>query len=97
LNKKDTEHIGYILSSSRSVEELKERFFQMDSRIEQEYEMFESAAGREESIDDEVSKRMIERYGHNWALLKKKPPFGEVLEEVRREVYGDDYDYIFKK
>jgi len=97
MNKKDVDRIAYILSSSTTFEELKERMFALDSRISDEYDGYEEIAGRHEEIDEKVSALMCERYGHNWPLLKKKPPYGEVLEEVRREFYGEDYDYIFKK
>lgn len=95
MNKKDVEHIGYVLSCSKSLEELRDRFFQMDSRIETEYAAFEYVSGRDEKIDEEFRKRMVERYGPNWSLLREKPPCKEVLEEVRREVYGEDYQHVF--
>ena len=97
MNKKDVEHIGYVLGSSHSLEEAKCRLIEWDSRIGDEYETFEAAEGRDEAIDEKVSELMVERYGSSWSLLREKPPYGAVLEEVRREVYGDDYDYIFKK
>ena len=97
MNKKDAESIGYILSDSKCFEEIKERLFALDSRIAGEYDEYEAMAGRDEAVDDKVAALMSERYGHNWALLRKKPPYGAVLEEVRREIYGDDYEYIFRK
>lgn len=46
MNKKDCELIGYILSSSISPEEIRERIFELDKRIEPEYLGFEEVQGR---------------------------------------------------
>ncbi len=91
MNKKDVEHIGYILSCAKCREELLGSLFEWDPRIKEEYEMFEMANGRSEEVDRKTEELMIERYGHNWAILRKKPPYAEVLDEVRRNVYGNDY------
>jgi hypothetical protein len=91
MNKKDVEHIGYILSKSRCFDEILYELSKLDSRIGDEYELFEEVAGRCEEVDMLVEKLMVERYGHKWPLLREKPPYGEVLEEVRRKVYGDGY------
>lgn len=95
MNKKDVESIGYILCYSKCFEEIKERLCALDARIAVEYAEFKIMSGRAEAIDEKVAALMSARYGHNWALLREKPPYGAVLEEVRREFYGDDYEYIF--
>ena len=97
MNKKDVENIGYILSKVKTRDELLDEIFELDSRIKDEYEMFEMAMGRSEAVDELTEKLMVERYGHKWPLLREKPPYGEVLDEARRKIYGDDYHpSIFK-
>ena len=97
VNKKDIENIGYILSSVKTRDELLGSIFELDERIKDEYELFEEAAGRSEAVNELTEKLMVERYGHKWALLREHPPYGEVLDEARRVIYGDDYHpSIFK-
>ena len=97
MNKKDVENIGYILSKVRTCDELLDDMFELDPRIKDEYEMFEAAQGRSEAVNELTEKLMVERYGHKWALLREHPPYGDVLDEARRKIYGDDYHpSIFK-
>lgn len=97
MNKKDVEHIGYLLSDCHSLEEFKDKIIEWDNRIEEEYIGFEGVAGRDRDVDELFEKLIVERYGHQWAMLKDRPPVAEVLEEAQREVYGDNYELIFGK
>lgn len=96
MNKKDVENIGYILSETTNFYEIKEQLFKLDKRIEEQYESYKYISGRHEQVDELFDSIMNERYGPQWPLLRVKPPVKEVLEEARRQVYGDDYEYIFK-
>jgi len=99
MNKKDCEHIGFILSNSKDFEELKYSLFEMDTRIEPEFIAFEEVAGRSKEVDDLAEKLMDEAHKENhewyhWSMLKKENlnrTYGECLEEARKTVYGEDY------
>ena len=96
MNKKDVENIAYILSDASCFDEAATRLVELDSRIKDEYKMFEECKGRSLEVDEKFEDLMVERYGHNWAYKRDKLPSKDVLEEVRRDVYGEDYDLIFK-
>jgi len=97
MNKKNCEHIAYLLSEYGADERLLQEIFDMDDRIESAYIGFEKYAGRSKDVDALANKLMCERnntpYKH-WCLLKKenlKCPYSQCLEEARREIYGDEY------
>jgi len=99
MNKKDCESIGFILSDSESIDEITQRLFELDKRIEPEFIAFEEVAGRSKEVDELTEKLMDEAHKDNhawlhWSLLKKEKlnrTYSECLEEARRTVYGDDY------
>ena len=100
MNKKDCEAIGYLLSISMSPEEIHERLFELDSRIEPEYIGFEEVQGRSESVDELAEKLMCERnkFSLHWSLIKKenlKCTYAQCLEDARREIYGENYNPAF--
>ena len=95
MNKSDVEKLGYILSDSESWEEAKERVFDIDKRIKDEFLLFEDVAGRHIKVEELFNRLMVDRYGPGWSCLREKPPFSEVMEEARRSVYGEDYDLVF--
>lgn len=98
MNKKDCESIGYLLSISGSPEEIRERLFELDDRIEPEFIGFEEVQGRSEEVMDLFNKIMAEENGHDWGIRKKstyKHTSKEVIERARREIYGEDYNPAF--
>lgn len=51
MNKKDCEHLGYLLSKYNPVNwDLCKAIFDMDSRIEPEYELFQKAQGESDGV-----------------------------------------------
>ena len=64
MNKKDCESIGHLLSISTCPQEIRERLFEMDDRIESEYIGFEEVQGRD-------AKREIYGEDYNPAFFKK--------------------------
>jgi hypothetical protein len=105
MNKKDCDSIGLILSMSENREDLHERLFELDPRIKEDFEAYERMAGRDIAVDELFDKKMAEKYGTpHWCLLKStatlesKKVRVELLEEARREIYGDDYHpSLFKR
>jgi len=96
MNKKDCEQIGYLLSISYSMEELREGLFKMDQRIKPQWESFEEIQGRSEEVDKLADELMCERNpcSIHWSLLKKehlKCTYKTALEDARKQIYGDDY------
>ena len=98
MNKKDCEHIGYLLSVYGANEELLQGIFGMDERIESDYIAFEKVHGRSEAVDELTEKLMCERNNtsfYHWSLLGKdkiKCAYSQCLDEARREIYGEDYN-----
>lgn len=70
MNKKDCENIGYILSTHLTDPHMNEAFFNLDSRIEPEYEGFEEVLGKDEEIIKLHKKMMVEKFGNSWVFLK---------------------------
>lgn len=99
MNKKDREHIGYLLSSSESWDDFKDCLFAYDAKIEEEFDGFEWARGRDTEVDDEAERMLIEKFGNSWALVRActSDETKKIYEQARRKVYGDDYEYIFEK
>lgn len=98
MNKKDCESIGYLLSIATSQQEIHESLFALDSRIEPEYIGFEEVQGRSEAVMELFNKIMKDENGPDWCLRKKeflKRTTKEVMEQARREIYGDDYNPAF--
>jgi hypothetical protein len=98
MNKKDCESIGYLLSISRDPQEIRERLFNLDSRIEPECIAFEEVQGRSEKVTHLFNKIMADENGPDWCLRKKeyyKRTTKEVLEHARKEIYGEDYNPAF--
>lgn len=92
MNSKDCETIGYILADSRVPDAICERFFRLDERIRTEWEGFCVALGRDDQVMERYQQLMEQRYGTSWALRRDKQGYREAFEEVRREIYGEDYD-----
>ena len=100
MNKKDCESIGYILSITAHDDYLRQLLFQLDPRIEPEYIGFEDVAGRNDEVNVRFNEIMVKYDGVNWCLKKKEYlniTTKEAFEMARKEVYGEDYSYIFGK
>ena len=69
MNKKDCEHIGYLLSIHQHKEDFRRDLFLMDPRIEQEYEGFQTVEDRQKSIE-RYEELMVNEFGEDWMLLK---------------------------
>jgi hypothetical protein len=98
MNKKDCEHLGYLLSMHNPVNwDLCVAVFAMDARIEPEYELFQEAQGESDEII-ELADELIAKYnGHMWWNIvgipgATKKTYAECLDEARRTILGDDYD-----
>ena len=91
MNKKDCEHLGYLLATNIPVNwHLCQKVFDMDERIEPEYELFQEAQGQSDEIIELTEDIMIK--------CRYKRPYVECLDEARKTVLGDDYDpSLFRK
>ena len=96
MNKKDCEHLGYLLSMHRPVSwDLCKSIFRMDDRIEPEYEMFQEVQGQSDEILEMAEELMIEANGITHFLNEPgsyKKTYAECLDEARRTILRDDYD-----
>ena len=95
MNKKDCEHLGYLLATNTSMSwDLCQKIFAMDDRIESEYELFQEAQGQSDEILELA--RELEHKSNPFPQYVQKPGEGrryaECLEEVRRTVLGDNYN-----
>lgn len=70
MNKKDCENIGYILSIHLVDPHMLEMFFNLDTRIEPEFELFGEVQGRSNEIMETHEKMMCEKFGNDWSYNK---------------------------
>ena len=70
-----------------------DRLFELDTRIETEYKAFEDVQGRSDEVDALVEKKLVDRLGPNYGLMKAatKELYREIYKEARELVYGEDY------
>jgi len=96
MNAADCDHIGYLLVeyAQELSEDLKNELFEMDSRIEENFEGYNYVHARREQVRALFKTKIVERFGDAWSCLKActKEIRVKVLEEAGREVYGEDYD-----
>lgn len=93
MNQKDCETIGYILATHLTDTHINEAFFNLDSRIEPEYEAFEAVLGKDEEVIELHEKMMIEKFGNGWAYLKDaKLENKKTYEAALKEVSGITLD-----
>jgi hypothetical protein len=99
MNKKDCEDIAYILSEYNCPLFIKTKFYSLDERIKDEVGSFDYCKGKDDKVYERMEEIMVEKLGHDWAMKKActKELTQSVLEQVRREIYKEDYDFIFKK
>ena len=95
MNKRDCEHLGYLLAVHTPISwDLCQAVFAMDERIEPEYEIFQESQGMSDEII-EIADKLMEKYNGNiWRGIPgaTKKTYAECLDEARREVLGVDYD-----
>jgi len=96
MNKKDCEHLGYLLATCRPIShDLCEKIFDMDDRIELEYDLFQEVQGESDEIDELTEELLIKYNSNTWFLTEPgalKKTYAECLDEARRQVLGDEYD-----
>lgn len=71
MNKKDCEHIGYLLSIHNHNEELRRSIFQMDKRIKPEFLAFSEIEDSNKAIGKRYEELMVAEFGENWMLKKE--------------------------
>ena len=93
MNKKDCEHIGYILSEYRVPLSVCEALYPLDERIKQEYLGFLEMRGVSGEVDERAKELAIQADGGNWAI-KRNPikPYKECRRQAIREIYGEEDD-----
>lgn len=96
MNKKDCEHIAYLLSEHRPVSQrLCEAFFKMDPRIEPDFDIFQEIHGESNDISELTRELMVKYNGNHWYIMSDAAltkSYAECMDEARRTVLGDDYD-----
>lgn len=96
MNAKDCENIGYLLSKLRNEHDLDSfmfQMFQLDPRIENEYDGFQEVAVKEQATLDEIEARMVAGFGTDWACRRGiEDAYAKVCAEVRAEMERDDED-----
>ena len=91
MNKKDCEHIGYILSEYRVPLPVCEALYPLDERIEQEYIGFLEIRGVSDAVDERAEELAIQYNGKNWAILRNPvKPYKECRRQAIREICDED-------
>ncbi len=93
MNKKDCERLAMILVEHRTEigQDALEEIFKLDSRVKDEWILFNEVEGRNEAVNDRADEILKARF-KGWG--QRPRPSGAVMEAVeqaRREIYGDDY------
>ena len=103
MNRKDCEHLGYLLASRRTREELRADIFAMDARIEIDFDAFEEIAGhqadcvlciqalRDEATLERFEELMLAEYGAIWSYSKRAKAENrqkEIWQQAHNEVRG---------
>lgn len=70
MNKKDCEHLGYILSSSGTLEEAVERILRIYPLLGTEYRGFLAVENAEQEAMNLMKKKLEEKFGPSWFLKK---------------------------
>ena len=91
MNRKDCEHLGYLLASRRTREELRADIFAMDARIEIDFDAFEEIAGHDEATLERFEELMLAEYGAIWSYSKRAKAENrqkEIWQQAHNEVRG---------
>lgn len=90
MNAKDCEHIGYLLATRKSRQELHDDLLEMDPRIKDELAGFDEVLEQDEETEEAYARLLLEKYGTEWALQKgvtpemKKKLWDQAAAEVRK-------------
>jgi hypothetical protein len=92
VNKKDCDEIAYILCEGRLSDDVCALFFALDERIQGNYDDWKYAQGRADGVNDRFEELMVQKHGYSWCLMKSANAEAKsILEQARRDVYGEDY------
>lgn len=93
MNAQDCENIGLALADNEASEFVRKQFYALDPRIEREYEGFRKVIQRDKDVMADFVRRLESRFGKDWCLKKACTPEirAELLDEARKEIYGEDY------
>jgi sugar-specific transcriptional regulator TrmB len=95
MNKKDCEHLGYLLAQYHPVEPgLREAIFEIDKRIEEEYEGYREVQGETDEILELAEELAESRQGVRWYLKptdQLKKMWAECMDDARKQVLGENY------
>lgn len=92
LNLKDCDRIAYILAETDASEELCEKFFELDSRIRDDWDAYTVVISRGKKAQERFRELMEADFGPDWSITKSAQPLARArMETALREVYGDDY------
>ncbi|KZN20427.1 MULTISPECIES: hypothetical protein [Pseudomonas] len=92
MNAKDCDSIAYILADTDASEEVREKFFALDPRIQDDWEAFTVVLARQRQATERFAELMEADFGPDWRILKSAQPLArQRMETALREVYGDDY------
>ena len=89
MNRKDCEHIGYLLSSCKTREELLEGLFQLDPRIKAEMLAFDEVQGQDKATMQRYNDLMAAEYGERWVWSKRareENRQSEIMQQARKEM-----------
>jgi len=89
MNKSDVEGLSYILSSSKTLDEARERILEMDSRLPKEYAGFLQVEEADERVTKLYEEEMEKRFGPNWAIKRdSRKASKEIWDECEKKVKG---------
>jgi hypothetical protein len=91
MNKKDCEHIAFLLSEYKHDAELRHSLFRWDSRIKDDYTMFTESDSKQNAISERFNELMTAELGDHWGLLVtdaqgiKKEKWEQAKREIEKE------------
>ncbi len=88
MNKKDCEHIGYLLSTCKTRQKIEFELLKIDPRIEEERDLFEEVEGRDQATMDRYIQLMTEEYGPDWSFSKRARIEGRT-KEIWQQAYNE--------
>lgn len=99
MNAKDCERIAMVLAEARAGQNLIDAFDRIDGRIGDLTRDYLGIEERHEQVMARYEELMHARFGRNWPMIRGvKDAAGGVLEQARREIYGEAYHpSLFRK
>lgn len=98
MNKNDAENIALIIAEAKSnnipnIDFWIDRLSSLDKRIEDSLDFFVEMDAKEEAINNEYERLMINAFGNHWMLNKDSKHFSKDLynkaEENINKLYGE--------